>query len=303
MGTARASTELERLHGRIVDRLTVRSVPACGSARGRAGARAWAAGRPAGVGRAAGPATARRPGAGSRRVDDPTAPRPARLVPAPVVRIVVRRLRRIGGALAQRGEHQDGDAPEAKEVDAGDHQQDELRITPHDERVSRRVNRPAGLERRRYHRSPLMARTDTTALAVAQRETRGIAGGATAAPRGQRARDRLRRRRGADFVSGRFPHAATRARPRGRRAGARGRRCAGDPGRPQGAGPPSCERRDDARRPAPGPPRPGDPGNGRARADRCRRFPRRQGRRRARADHARVDDRGTADGHPGHART
>ena len=67
-------------------------------------------------------------------------------------------------------------------MDAGDHQEDELRITPHDERVARWANRPAGLERRRYHRSPLMARTDTTALAVAQRE-----------PAGSRAARRLRR--------------------------------------------------------------------------------------------------------------
>jgi large subunit ribosomal protein L25 len=102
------------------------------------------------------------------------------LVAAAVVAIGVRRMGWIVRTRAQRGHHQHRDASKSKEVHAGDHQQDELRITCHDKSVSRR-GQPVN-DVRRYHRSPLMAQSTTTALPVARRD-----------PEGSRAARRLRR--------------------------------------------------------------------------------------------------------------
>jgi hypothetical protein len=53
------------------------------------------------------------------------APRPQAVVAAAVVGAAV--VGRILGFLAQRGEHQDRDAPEAEDVYSGDHHQHQLR--------------------------------------------------------------------------------------------------------------------------------------------------------------------------------
>lgn len=81
-------------------------------------------------------------------------------------------------ALAQRGNHQHSDARQPEEVNSGDHQH-QLSVARHMTRVARRDTRRACA---RYHRLPLMARSDTTSLSVAQRE-----------PAGSRASRRLRR--------------------------------------------------------------------------------------------------------------